>query len=179
MVNLIKQSHFGYLRQHWSKHSLTSDVEVCHDILSQFLVKFVCSNRLLKLALPLVRTHGFTREALSRSVLSLPADEVHTEPLSDTAISALFGHGDDARRTLIKAWLGDGLRHMGSIPGVERSATPLLALDSETSRTGTETKATVRDVLRARLEYNEPALPYLPEVRFYSFLCIDYVCSFM
>ena len=54
---------------------------------------------------------------------------------------------------------------MGSIPGVERSATPLLASDSETSGTGTETKATVRDVLRARLEYNEPALPYLSEVR--------------
>jgi ubiquinone biosynthesis protein COQ9 len=119
------------------------------------------SSRLLKLALPLVKTHGFTRETLSRSVLSLPANEVHTEPLSDTAVSALFGHGDDARRTLIKAWLGDGLRHMGSIPGVERSATPLLAL--EPSRTGTGKKASVRDVLRARLEYNEPALPYLSE----------------
>jgi len=116
------------------------------------------SGLLLKLALPLVRTHGFTREALSRSVLSLPANEAHTEPLSDTAVSALFGHGDDARRTLIKAWLGDGLRHMGSIPGVERPTTP--PLDSEK---GTEKKASVRDVLRARLEYNEPVLPYLPE----------------
>jgi hypothetical protein len=63
---------------------------------------------------------------------------------------------------------------MGSIPGVERSATA-----SETSRTGSEKKATVRDALRARLEYNEPALPYLPEVRPYSFLCIDYICSFI
>jgi len=119
------------------------------------------SARLLKLALPLVRTHGFTREALSRSVLSLPANEVHTEPLSDTAVSALFGRGDDARRTLIEVWLGDGLRHMGSIPGVERPATPLLA--SETPPTVTERKVRVRDVLRARLEYNEPALAYLPE----------------
>lgn len=66
---------------------------------------------------------------------------------------------------------------MGSIPGLERSATPLVAL--ENSRTGTEKKASVRDALRARLEYNEPALPYLPEVRFYAFLCIDYICSFM
>jgi hypothetical protein len=51
---------------------------------------------------------------------------------------------------------------MSSIPGAERPATPLLVL--ETSGTGTEKKATVRDALRARLEYNEPALPYLPEV---------------
>jgi len=91
----------------------------------------------------------------------LPENEVHTEPLSDTAISALFGHGDDARRALIKAWLGDGLRHVSSIPGVERPTTPLLV--SEPSRIETEKKATVRDVLRARLEYNEPVLPYLPE----------------
>ena len=106
----------------------------------------------------------------------MPANQDHTEPLSDTAVSALFGHGDDARRTLIEAWLADGLRHMGSIPGAERSATPLLA--SETSKTGTEKKASVRDALRARLEYNEPVLQYLPEVRFYYFLCIDYICSF-
>ena len=124
-----------------------------------------------------MKTYGFTREALSRSVLSLPANEVHTEPLSDTAVSALFGHGDNARRTLIKAWLEDGLRHMGTIPGVERSATPLLAM--ETDRTGTEKKASVKDALRARLEYNEPALPYLSEVHSYSFLCIDYICSLM
>lgn len=44
---------------------------------------------------------------------------------------------------------------MGSISGVERPAMPLLASGG---------KATVRDALRARLEYNEPALPYLPEV---------------
>ena len=136
-----------------------------------------CSSQLLKLALPLVRTHGFTREALSRSVLSLPANEVHKEPLSDAAVSALFGRGDDARRTLIEAWLEHGLRHMDSISGVERSASPLLAL--ETSRTGTEKRASVRDALRARLEYNEPALPYLPEVRYNFFLHIDYICSFM
>ena len=66
---------------------------------------------------------------------------------------------------------------MGSIPGVERSATPPLA--SETSRTGSEKKASVREALRARLEYNEPVLPHLPEVRSYPFLFIDYICSFM
>ncbi|KAJ3496015.1 hypothetical protein NLJ89_g10541 [Agrocybe chaxingu] len=91
------------------------------------------STRLLKLALPLVQTHGFTREALARSVLSLPPSEAHSEPLSDTAVSALFGHGDAARRTLIDAWLKDG-----------RSPT-------------------LREVLRARLEYNEPVVSLLPE----------------
>jgi ubiquinone biosynthesis protein COQ9 len=115
----------------------------------------------------LVRTHGFTWEALSRSVLSLPTNKVHTEPLSDTAVLALFRHGDDACRTLIRAWLGDGLRHKSSISGVEGLATTLLNL--ETSRTWTEKKASVRDVLHARLEYNEPVLLYLLEVLFYSF----------
>lgn len=110
-------------------------------------------------------------------MLSLPSNEVNIEPLSDTAVSALFGHGDDARRTLIKAWLGEGLRHMSSIPGVERRATPLLSLD--TSRTGTEKKASVGDALRARLEYNEPVLQYLPEVCSRSFLYIDSFCLFI
>ncbi|OCH85721.1 hypothetical protein OBBRIDRAFT_739439, partial [Obba rivulosa] len=93
---------------------------------------------LLQLALPLVKTHGFTREALSRSVLSLPTP--HPEPLSDTAVSALFGNGDDARRTLIEAWLDSGREHMKSAP------TPA-----------------VKDVLGTRLRYNEPVLQHLPE----------------
>ncbi|GJE96201.1 hypothetical protein PsYK624_123950 [Phanerochaete sordida] len=97
-------------------------------------------NELLKLALPLVRTHGFTREALSRSVLALP--EPHPEPLRDTAVSALFGEGDDARRTLISAWLDEGRAHMrASAPG----------------------SPAIRDVLRGRLRYNEPVLSLLPE----------------
>jgi hypothetical protein len=66
---------------------------------------------------------------------------------------------------------------MSSIPGVEGPATTLL--NSETSRTWTEKKASVRDVLHARLEYNKPVLPYLPEVLFYSFFYIDYFCSFI
>ena len=68
---------------------------------------------------------------------------------------------------------------MGSIPGVVRSTSPLLASETSSAVTGTEKKATVRDALRARLEYNEPALPYLPDVRSYFFICIDYICSFM
>jgi len=123
------------------------------------------SARLIRLALPLVKTHGFTREALARSVLELPPSEAHSEPLSETAVSALFGIGDLARRTLIQAWLQDGLRHMASVPGVERPLQLTENMDAGTSHSPVKTrkKATVNDVLRARLEYNEPALPFLPE----------------
>ncbi|KAG6862480.1 hypothetical protein C0995_000026 [Termitomyces sp. Mi166 len=86
-------------------------------------------------------THGFTREALARSVLDLPPPEAHSQPLSDSAVSALFGSGDLARKTLIRAWLDDGIRHIQSQP----------------------TGLTLRGVLRARLEYNEPVLQHLPE----------------
>ena len=124
----------------------------------------------MRLALPLVRTHGFTREALSRTVLALPPGEAHTEPLSDTAVSALFGQGDEARRTLIDAWLKEGLRHMSFVPGVERPAAGVNLEAAELSSASpvpvaNARKATVRDVLHARLEYNEPVLPFLPEVR--------------
>ncbi len=115
------------------------------------------SSRLLKLALPLVKTHGFTREALSQSVLALPASEQHTEPLSDSAITALFGRGDLARRTLIDAWLEDGLTHMSS-EGTGAS--------DSTEAAG---KATMRDVLRTRLQYNEPVLAHLPDVSYRAF----------
>ncbi|EDR10076.1 uncharacterized protein LACBIDRAFT_318031 [Laccaria bicolor S238N-H82] len=103
--------------------------------------------RLLKLALPLVRTHGFTREALARSVLQLPAPETHTDALPDAAVSALFGSGDQARKTVIDAWLTEGI-HQLQFVDVKASA-----------RSGT----TVRELLRARLAYNEPVLGYLPE----------------
>jgi len=92
----------------------------------------------------------------------LPPTEAHSEPLSETAVSALFGSGDLARRTLIQAWLQDGLRHMASVPGVERPL-QLTANTDTASPVETAKKATVKDVLRARLEYNEPALPFLPE----------------
>ena len=98
------------------------------------------STRLLQLAIPLVKIHGFTREALSLSVLSLPTS--HAKPLSDTAISSLWGQGDNARRTLIKAWQDDARQQMKNIQS-----------------------PTMRAVLRARLECNEPVLSYLPEVR--------------
>ena len=94
---------------------------------------------LLKLATPLVQHYGFTRTALAHSVLALP--EPHAEPLSDSAVTALFGHGDAARRTLINAWLDEGRAHMRAVPvdGVKRA-------------------------LLARLEFNVPVLSHLPEV---------------
>ncbi|KAI6108029.1 hypothetical protein F5141DRAFT_1120253 [Pisolithus sp. B1] len=91
-------------------------------------------SRLLQLAIPLVRSHGFTRETLARSVLSLP--KPHAKPLSDTA-------DDDARRTLLNAWLEDARRRMRE----EVSSEP----------------PHVRHVLRSRLAMNEPVLDHLPE----------------
>ena len=93
----------------------------------------------MKLATPLVQHHGFTRTALAHSVLALP--EPHAEPLSESAVTALFGQGDAARRTLINAWFDDGRAHMRAVPvdGVKRA-------------------------LLARLEYNVPVLRHLPEV---------------
>lgn len=92
-----------------------------------------------------MKTHGFTREALSLSVLALPSQEAHTQPLSDAAVSALFGNGDAARKTLINAWLDDAIESM---------KTPL----------SSGSKVSVRDALQARLQHNGPVLPYLPEV---------------
>ncbi|PSS36753.1 hypothetical protein PHLCEN_2v1384 [Hermanssonia centrifuga] len=94
--------------------------------------------QLLQLALPLVKTHGFTREALSLSALSLP--NPHAEPLRDTAVSSLFGEGDEARRTLTSAWIDEGRTQMRQTPSLN-----------------------VRDALHSRLRYNEPVLKLLPE----------------
>ncbi|TFY61133.1 hypothetical protein EVG20_g7167 [Dentipellis fragilis] len=55
------------------------------------------------------------------------------------AVSALFGEGDNAWRTLIQAWLEEGRVRM-------RTPVP-----------------STKDALRARLHYNEPALAHLPE----------------
>jgi ubiquinone biosynthesis protein COQ9 len=102
-------------------------------------------SQLLRSAVPLVKDYGFTREALARSVLTpnnQPSFKAHDEPLSDEAVSALFGQGDDARRTLIRAWLDEGLNSM---------------------RVQTD-QPTLRQVLHARLAYNEPALGHIPEV---------------
>ncbi|KAK0500259.1 hypothetical protein EDD18DRAFT_821102 [Armillaria luteobubalina] len=96
--------------------------------------------QLLQLATSLVKTHGFTRAALAESVRILPPGQAHPVPLSDTAVSSLFGNGDDARRTLIHAWLDQGIRHMETV-----------------------SSPTLKSVLHARLQYNEPVLQHLPE----------------
>lgn len=74
------------------------------------------------------------------------SNEPRSEPLPDTAVSALFGEGSNARRTLIDAWLEEGRVQMKSSA---TSATPDL-----------------KAVLRSRLRYNEPVLSLLPEVQF-------------
>ncbi|KLO09743.1 hypothetical protein SCHPADRAFT_833572 [Schizopora paradoxa] len=93
--------------------------------------------QILRHALPLVKSHGFTRQALASAVLSLPG---HSEPLSDTAVNSLFGSGDAARTTLIKYWLEEGLEEMGGKKG-----------------------SSINSILKHRLQWNEPVLPYLPE----------------
>ncbi|KAJ7227337.1 hypothetical protein GGX14DRAFT_386032 [Mycena pura] len=100
------------------------------------------STRLLKLTLPLVPQHGFSRTALAHSVLHLPGPSAHVEPLSDTAVSALFGRGDHARRTLIRAWLDCGVENMKNASGA---------------------RTTIKEALHARLVYNEAVLAHLPE----------------
>jgi len=94
---------------------------------------------LLRLAIPLVETHGFTRDALARSVLALPTP--HSDPLSETAVDALFGRGNEARKTLINAWLRDGVEQM-------KATSPM----------------TMKTVLRTRLQRNVPVLNHLPDV---------------
>lgn len=96
-------------------------------------------SQLLKLSLPLIPTHGFTRQTLSLSVLSLPVP--HEEPLSERAVSNLFGEGDTARATLTNAWLDDARQQMNVV-----------------------SPKSIRDVLSHRLRHNEPVLDKLPEV---------------
>jgi ubiquinone biosynthesis protein COQ9 len=72
-------------------------------------------------------------------VLALP--DPRSELLSDSAVTTLFGEGDTARRTLIRAWLDEGRAHMRSVP-----------VDG------------VKGALLVRLEYNLPVLEHLIEV---------------
>ena len=108
--------------------------------LASCTVSEMSRQQLLKTALTLVEEHGFTRHALSLSALSLPRPR--KEPLSDTAVSALFGNGDDARMTLLNEWLAEGRRKM---------------CESE--------KKDLNEILKHRLKWNDKVLGYLPEVR--------------
>ncbi|KZT67479.1 hypothetical protein DAEQUDRAFT_729141 [Daedalea quercina L-15889] len=95
-------------------------------------------SQLLQLALPLVQTYGFTRATLSHSVFRL--QKPHSEQLSDSAVTALFGGGNDARKTLIDAWLEDARHQM------KAASSP-----------------TIEAALTQRLKQNEPVLQLLPE----------------
>lgn len=75
-------------------------------------------------------------------MLNLPPPEAHAQPLSETAVSALFGSGDVARKNLINAWLDDGINQMKTAPN----------------------GSTMKDILGSRLKLNEPVLQHLPEV---------------
>ena len=105
---------------------------------------------LLKLALPLVKNHGFTRSALSLAAMYSPSGK-HTAPLNDMAVDALFGEGDEARRTLIHAWLDDARVSL---------RTPRSQGDAAAS---TQTPS-LGNVLKTRLSRNEDVLEHLPEV---------------
>jgi|ERR1700722_7247215 len=114
---------------------------------------------LLQLALPLVPKHGFTRQALSLSVLSLP--QRHTEPLSETAVTALFGEGEEARRVLVRYWLDDAHRKMQD-------------LEEEIPDGGK--RLTMAQVLRSRLKTNEEVLQHLPEVKVAHIIHLSSTC---
>lgn len=94
---------------------------------------------LLRLAIPSVTSTGFTRQTLANSVLSL--SKPHSEPLSESTVSSLFGEGDEARRTLINAWFEDARSRMRESP--DRG---------------------LKGLLKFRLEHNEPVMHLLPEV---------------
>ncbi|CAG7849501.1 SubName: Full=Uncharacterized protein {ECO:0000313/EMBL:CCA75221.1} [Serendipita indica DSM 11827] len=94
-------------------------------------------SQILRHAVTLVPSLGFTRAAISEAALKATAGE----ELPERTIDVLFGRGEDARKTLIRAWLEEGRNSMGASnhPG------------------------TVRDALHRRLEWNVPVLDKLPE----------------
>jgi len=96
---------------------------------------------ILKRAVKLVPTHGFSRETLALSTISVGRES----RLSETAISALFGHGDEATRTLIKAWMEEGREDIRLVAS-ESAQVP-----------------NMQDVLLRRLRWNESALPHLKD----------------
>lgn len=102
---------------------------------------------ILRQAFNQISTYGFTRRAIAHSIPN------SATPLSETAISALFGPGDAAQRTLIRAWLNEGRMHMST-------ATPSASSKSDA--------ISMEDALLKRLEWNEPVLPHLKDVRITS-----------
>lgn len=113
---------------------------------------------LLKRSFPLIPQHGFTRKTImlaSGRVSTREDGEESNGRLSETAISALFGAGDNARRTLIEAWFKEGIVDMG--------ASQTMAKENATSLPATA-PPTLSDLLQRRLEWNKPVNQHLPEV---------------
>ena len=106
---------------------------------------------LLKLALPLVKNHGFTRSTLSFAAMHSPSGN-HTAPLNDMAVDSLFGEGDEARRTLINAWLDDARVSLRT------------SYSQRDPATSTPQTPSLENVLKTRLNRNEDVLEHLPEV---------------
>lgn len=102
---------------------------------------------LLKHAVPLVKKYGFTRTTLAHS---LPEAKPGSAPLNETAVTVLFGHGNVARVTLIRAWMDQGLEEMQIATNVTVGADP---------------QRSVERALLTRLQWNEHAYPYLREVQ--------------
>ena len=103
---------------------------------------------MLRHAVPLIPTYGFSRQTLALAALHLPRP--HAEPLSEGAITALFGAGDEARKNLAWAWLEEGRRRMRGLEDATEN-TQRMEIPIEVS-------------LRRRLQWNEPVLDKLPEV---------------
>jgi ubiquinone biosynthesis protein COQ9 len=116
---------------------------------------------LLQRACTLIPTHGFTRQTLSLagalssssqapSGSTLPGNnEGPSSVLSEASITALFGPGDDACRTLIRAWMDDATAR--SIP--QPPPTAIVPTSSLTLKT----------LLASRLRENALVLSRLPE----------------
>ncbi|KAG8834031.1 hypothetical protein FRC17_009669 [Serendipita sp. 399] len=94
---------------------------------------------ILKNAVKLVPSHGFTRAGLAQATLNVSKGD----PFPDRTLDILFGPGEEARKTLIRAWLDEGINAMGPHDG--------------------EVNMTVRDALHQRLEWNTPVIDKLPE----------------
>ncbi|KAG8906333.1 hypothetical protein FRB99_007113 [Tulasnella sp. 403] len=105
---------------------------------------------ILKAALPFVPSYGFTRRCLTDAAESLPTQI----SLSETAFAALFGQGEEAKRTLIQAWLDEG---------IERLKFSASQTDEMAPPSGAVVHAELKTLLTARLRYNEPVLQHLAD----------------
>jgi ubiquinone biosynthesis protein COQ9 len=110
---------------------------------------------LLKRAFARIPEFGFTRHTLAL------CNSVHGRPdvplLSDTAVTALFGPGDEARRTLIRAWMQEGRAQMA----VRAEAASRDPASKQQART-------MQAVLLERLKWNIPVLDHLKDVSIFS-----------